>query len=343
MMQTKIMPTGWAGNCRFIPEHEPNTAEWLLERRNGIGASDTPTILGFNKYSSAYDLWEEKCAKRSIDTSDPSPQATWGHRMEKYIRCDVAEELDRVVQEVGGVASEEFPWLRYSPDGVFADDGALLEIKTTSPYLAHEWADGQVADRAEIQVQAGMAVTGAPYAIVAVVIDRGPLQLRRVERDDDVLIPLIIEKTREFWQLVQDDTPPELDGSASITAALIERFPDHYDPPAVDTDGVAEQLAAEYREADELEKAAKSRKNAASNKLRELIGPASGIESPDGRMIARFKAGRVNEAKLREDYPQIYDEYQISVTKLDTTRMKAEEPDAYTACQHQSIHLPKGA
>lgn len=341
-MNVNILPNGWAGHCDFAEQYPANTAEWLAERRNGVGASEVSTILGFNKYSSPYDLWEEKTGRRAIDTSSPSPQATWGHRMEPHIRCDVAEELGRPVQEIGGVVSLDHPWLRCSPDGVFADDGALLEIKTTSPYLAHEWADGQVADHAELQVQQQLAVTGAPYAIVAVVIDRGPLQLRRVDRDDEVLIPLIVEKTREFWQLVQDDTPPALDGSASITAALIERFPDHFDPPAVDADGVAEQLAADYREADELEKAAKARKNAASNKLRELIGPASGIESPDGRMIAKFKAGRINEAKLREEYPQIYDEYQVAVTKLDTTRMKAEEPDAYTACQHQSIFLPKG-
>lgn len=336
------LPDSWKKHCQFADQFPDNSAEWLTVRRRGVGASDVSKILGFSQYASAFDLWEEKTGRRGIDTSDPSPQATWGHRMEPFIAEDVAVQLGRPLANIGAVVSFDYPWLRCAPDRVFTDDGALLEIKTASPFARHDWTNGQVSDHAELQVQQQLLVTGAPYAIVAAVIDRGPTIITRVERDDEVLIPLIIEQTRKFWEQVENDTPPELDGSPSITAALIERFPDHYDPPAIDADGVAEQLAAEYREAAELEKAAKERKNAASNKLRQLIGSTSGIETTDGRMIARFKGGRINETKLREDHPQLYDEYQIGASKLDTANLKKNEPDVFAQCQYTSIFLPKG-
>lgn len=338
MVQSSL-PEVWRDHCAPAPQHPAGSIDWLQERRNGIGASEVSTILGFNPYSSAVDLWEDKTGRRPVDTTPPSPQAVWGHRMEPYIRQDTAVELDCEIHECGSLVSTEWPWLRYSPDGYFTD-GGLFEAKTTGFFQRDEWADGQTADHAELQVQAGMAVTGARYAIVAAVIDRGPLQIRRVERDDDVLIPLIVEQTRQFWQYVVDDVQPPLDGSEATTRVLIDRYPEH-DGDAVDDTGAAAEWADRYRQAALAEKTAATAKREAANNLRELIGDASRLTLPDGSLVASLRAGRVDEKRLAEEHPDLAATYTTVRHVLDTTRLKADHPDIYKAMQSTAIAVPK--
>ena len=35
--------------------------EWLDWRKNGIGASDVPVLMGSNKWKTILDLWNDKC------------------------------------------------------------------------------------------------------------------------------------------------------------------------------------------------------------------------------------------------------------------------------------------
>lgn len=337
------IPIPWREHCTPAPDHPANTAQWLLERRNGVGASEISTILGFNPYSSPVDLWEDKTGRRPVDTSAPSPQAVWGHRMEPYIRQDASADTGRDIATCGSLVSARWPWLRYSPDGYFTDDGALFEAKSTGFFQRDEWADGQTADHAELQVQAGMAVTGAEYAIVAVVIDRGGLELRRVERDDEVLIPLIVAETERFWQYVTDDVQPPIDGSKVTTQLLMDRYPTHTARDAVDDTGAASHWRDVYRSADADEKAAATRKREAANNLRELIGSASRITTPGGEVIAGLKAGRVDEKRLATEHPDIAAIYTRDRPAINTTRLKVDHPDIYRAMQFTSIAVPKGA
>ncbi|MCD2263264.1 YqaJ viral recombinase family protein [Dietzia aurantiaca] len=337
-IQTGI-PEAWRAHCAPVPEHKNGSAEWLLERRHGVGASEISTILGFNQYSSTVDLWEDKTGRRPVDTTPPSPQAVWGHRMEPYIRLDAEEETGWAIGTCGSVVSTEWPWLRYSPDGFF-DDGGLFEAKTTGFFQRDEWADGQTADHAELQVQAGMAVTGAKYAIVAAVIDRGPLQLRKVERDDDVLIPLIVDRTREFWQHVIDDIQPPLDGSEATTRLLTDRYPDH-NGDVVDDTGTAAEWAAKYRAASVAEKEAERAKREAANNLRELIGSATRLTAVDGDVVAGLRGGKVDEKRLVAEHPDLAAQYTTDMPVIDTARLKADHPDIYKAMQFTSIAVPK--
>lgn len=330
-------------DCEPVPFHEPNSTRWKLERRNGVGASEISVILGFNKYQSAYELWLEKTGRMPLQNDDPSPQATWGHRMEPFLRDDTAESTGREIAQIVGMQSTKYPWLRCSPDGVFTDDGAIFEAKTTGVFQASEWSRGQVADHAELQVQTVMAVTGAPYAIVAVVIDRGELRLRRVERDDDELIPLIIEASREFWQHVIDDTEPPLDGSDSTRDALVASFPDHSADDVVDVDGAALAFVHEYQQGAELEKAGKAQKAAASNKLRHLIGSSSRIVNDEGKPLAQIKRGQLSAAKFAKENPELAEKLTITTTKLDTDRLALDHPELFTKYQTTSIYIPKGA
>lgn len=335
------IPTQWREHCAPAPDHPANTPDWLLERRNGIGASEISTILGFNRYSSPIDLWEEKTGRRPINTAAPSPQAVWGHRMEPFIRTDTAAELGRDIATCGSLVSTRWPWLRCSPDGLFPDDAALFEAKSTGVFQRDEWAGGQTADHAELQVQTAMAVTGAKYAIVAVVIDRGGLELRTVERDDDVLIPLIVDETEKFWQYVIDDVQPPIDSSEATHRLLVDRYWPYEDSDVVDDTGAAARWVAAYRQADADEKDAKNRKRLAANNLREMHGRHRRIVTPDGTVVSSLKPGRVDEKRLAAERPDIVASYTALKPAIDTTRLKIDHPDIYKAMQFTSIAVAK--
>ena len=69
--------------------------EWLRLRRTGIGASDSPAILGASPWSSGLAVYAEK-----IDTDAPieeeSERLMWGHILEPVI-------LERFVKVTGNV------------------------------------------------------------------------------------------------------------------------------------------------------------------------------------------------------------------------------------------------
>ncbi len=68
-----------------------------------------------------------------------------------------------------------------------------------------------------------MAVTGYRGAYIAVLIGGNTFRWRFVERDEE-LIAMLIKLESDFWQHVQNNTPPPLDGSEASTKFLADKF-----------------------------------------------------------------------------------------------------------------------
>lgn len=63
-------------------------AEWLIERRKGIGGSDASAILGLNPYKTNVQLWEEKTGRRSEDESISNLACVkYGKAAEQHLRA----------------------------------------------------------------------------------------------------------------------------------------------------------------------------------------------------------------------------------------------------------------
>lgn len=335
------LPASWAGHCEPLPYTEPNSLEWLEARREGVGASDVSTILGFNPYQSAIDLWQDKRGEIPLSLDPPSPQAKWGHRLEPFIRADAEADHGVTITKPGSVVSTRWPWLRASVDGAM-EDGTPFEAKSTSPWLRDQWEGDQTADHAALQVQTVMAVTGAQRALVAVVIDRGEPEYRWVDRDDR-LITMIVDATERFWQHVVDGTMPPVEGTEACRNAIIGLYPEHDDTAVIDTDGQAAAAAAEYRSAAADEKAAAARKLLAGNKLRALIAGGRRVTSEDGTVLAGLKGGQIDTKTLATEAPDIAAAVTVTetVTRIDTKALKRDHPDAYARFQRTSINVPK--
>lgn len=104
-----------------------NTDEWLEWRRNGIGASDAPIIMGVSKFKTANELWNEKTSNE-VKKNEDSFITEKGHKLEKIARQKY--ELQTFMDWKPELAEHrDYPFLRASLDGLNAKYNAFWECK----------------------------------------------------------------------------------------------------------------------------------------------------------------------------------------------------------------------
>ncbi|WAA19766.1 RecE-like exonuclease [Mycobacterium phage Shweta] len=329
----------WAEHAE-LAGHYTDRDEWLELRRTGIGSSDCSAVLGMGKYGSPFSVWADKTGKsRPVDETEAM---MWGTLLEPVIRSELARRLGVEIVECPTLRSLVRPWQLYNPDGLILSENALVEIKNASAWLAHDW-DDQVPDHAELQVQHGMAVTGADGAYVAGLVGGNRLRWEYIPRDDE-LIDTINAAEQHLWDTyIVPDVAPPIDGSDATAEAIAARWPRRHEAvDVVDGDQVAEVEAAvaDYRAALDAEKAAKADKARAVNVLTDMLRGADALADAGGRKLLALKRGQFREKAFREeqdDGPWLH-----KVEVIDRNRLKADDPDLYRQYQSTSIYIPKG-
>ena len=128
-----------------------------------------------------------------------------------------------------------------------------------------------------------------------------------VERNDDD-IKAIIEAEADFWHLVETNTPPPVDGSASCAAALSAQYKGG-DPNLTillpsDADGVIKSLESDKAIMESLKKQITEKEN----RLKVILGNAEEGSTDHYRVLWKSQAGRssVPLAKIKKNAPDIY-------------------------------------
>lgn len=310
---------------------EPNRLDWLAMRRTGLGSSDVSALVGMNKYTSPYELWEDKTGRLPL-VDEQSEAAEMGTLLEPVVRDRFARVHDLTVRQVGMLRSTQWPWMLANPDGL-CSDGYGYEGKTCSLWKAHDWGTADeplVPDHAELQAQWGMAVTGLPGWWVAVLIGGQRNVYRLVERDEQIIADLVTLSHRFWHEHVLADVEPAVDGSQAVTDLLIGRH-------RVATPGTTVEITAEERDAlvterEKLaaaERAAKTDHEALKNRVRAQLGDAEELVC-DGRAVFTWKhTEKFAAARFAKAHPEKATAYLKPVTVVDTERLAAEEPDLY--------------
>ncbi len=319
--------------------------EWLLQRREGIGASECAPILGMSTFDgdTAFSVWLDKTGQIPLDTGD-NEAMFWGRELEPKILDVAARRLNVPLQHCAGLESIERPWQRASLDGVLAIDDMFIpiEAKNMSQYRATEWSNDQVPDGAELQVQHQLSVTGAPYGIVAGLIGGNRLVTRTVERDD-VLIEHINREEEALWNHVLACTEPPIVARDSVTAIVGAAGTAANDVLRLsEADTVkAMSWATQYEEAREKEKAAAEEKAAARNNLVWMAHGHTVIEDADGTEIVRLQRGGFAPKRFETECPDDAALYLKKVEVIDAQAVRSELPDLYRRYQSVSIRVPK--
>lgn len=283
---------------------------WLDYRKHGIGGSDAPAVLGMSKYATPYTVWLDKTGRTAPKDLSEVESVYWGTQLEDVVAQEYAKRHpDTHVRRANCVfESVERPWQFATVDRTLrTPDGkrGILEIKTCGARRAHDWDDG-MPDYYIAQPTHYLAVTGYDFFDVAVLIGGQEYREYHYGKDLDDIYALN-EREAAFWEeYVVKDVPPMLTGLDCDTQAIREQYPTDdgeylemldSDLPDVASCIAKRELAKMYeREAREIE-----------NQLKQIIGGAKGIVTPNRRITwVRSTYTAFDRKALQEQEPEVY-------------------------------------
>lgn len=326
MTAVELLPADLAG---------PDNPDWHKLRREGVTASEIAAVLGISPWDSPFSLYWQKL--NGWTTPDNDAMAT-GRRVEPVVAdwwTDTQDPLQNLaVVRAGLYAHPDRPWQLATPDRLIcracpACDGIGLEswdlgrcehcqgtMRATRPAAVLEckwtgswdgWGDEGTDDipvyyRAQVLWQ--VDVLGVDEWCLAVLGPGGfrAYAGRRDERD----LAVMREAGRRFIDRLAAGDPPDVDEHSATLATVKRLHPDLVDEQAE----ISPTTAAGYRRARALKAAAARLCDRFEARLRTEMGAAR-VAVHDGTKLATRS---------------IFD-----VARLDTTRLRAEQPDVAAA------------
>jgi len=127
-------------HLKSFPQFEQKSKEWLIQRRERIGGSESAACLGLNHYEPQYNFIRKKIRYEPFPTTKI---IWWGNATEDVAR-ELYEYLYNVqVEEYGSLPHETYNFIAASPDGIVGRYkrngknltdmcGRMVEIKSVS-------------------------------------------------------------------------------------------------------------------------------------------------------------------------------------------------------------------
>jgi putative phage-type endonuclease len=299
--------------------------EWLAWRRQGIGGSDAPILMGLNQYRGALSLYVDKM-DRGLDPSEPNEAAYWGSTLEDMVAQEFGRRtgLDVRRPPTFNMRHPVHTFMQGTPDRfVYRTSGddepiGILELKTCTLRKEWDW-DPDPPPAAVCQLRHYLAVAGMELGWLACLIG-GQRYIHHEVRRDPAFEAEMIAKEEAFWYHVTNDIPPEPDGRDSTTAIINQRYQD-VDPQTFVDLGVEEDYRAAVEEVVRLSRNIredKVRLEAVKNQLKLALG-SSEVGTLDGSPVVSWKGGTreiLDARALRREAPGIAEQY----TRVVNTR-----------------------
>jgi len=284
--------------------------EWLECRREGLGGSDAAAACSVSRWRSQLELWMEK--KGYSELRQQTDATYWGSIMEPIIREEFSKRTGMVVKQVNCILQHpNYDFMLANLDGLVDDPErgvGIFEAKTANAYTADAWEE-EVPDEYLMQLHHYFAVTGLRFAYCAVLIGGNTFKYKLIERDESI-INMLVALELKFWQSVQQNNPPVLNGSKACSQLLNKLYPSSMEKDLIQLPEEAKDLISQYEAASNDEKAAADRKEEAANKLKAMIG------DNDGGVIDNYKvtwmtieSDRFDTKQLKAELPEIYEKY----------------------------------
>lgn len=181
--------------------------DWKKWRSEGLGASDSPAIMGVSPWKTRYQLWEEKAG-----LVVPDDQGNWatkrGNELEPKARAHY-ELTYGIEMPIAFVEHKTYPFIRASLDGYNEAQSIVLEIKCPGKDDHDLAKQGKVPEKYYPQLQHQLLASGAAkvhYYSFDEVSAHLVEVLPNAEYCQKLLNELII-----FWGMVQTKQAPELE------------------------------------------------------------------------------------------------------------------------------------
>jgi len=162
-----------------------------------------------------------------------------------------------------------------------------------------------------LQLQNYLSVTGYNGAYIAALIGGNSFQWKYIERDEE-LISMLIRYERDFWAHVEDDVPPDMDGSDACVKFLNRRYPNSVASSKIQLPDSAAGLILQYNETSEQLDKLTEQKQKAANMLKQMLGEHETGTIGDSFVKWQTVTQERFSAKLLEaEQPEIYAKYTV--------------------------------
>lgn len=302
-------------------------ADWLEERKHGIGSSEVGTLLGLNKYETPYQLWARK-----LGMLEPEPEneaMLMGHLLEDAVAQRWALETGRQIIKASAdewiYYNPEKPYFRASPDRIYwnAEDKQneqnkrVLECKTTVLDIDKD----SIPQTWFCQVQWLMYCTGYRNASLAWInLGKREFGYKDISYDAD-FCQWLASEAEKFWQCLQTATEPELKNVKDT----VMRFPKEISGktiPATDIISVGTEeltILNAYQELQQLKSnigELETRKTELEDAIKMHMQDAEAVTvdvNGQARNIITWKAAKdsvkFDSTAFKRDHGDLYDQY----------------------------------
>ena len=308
----------------------------------------TGTIVGVNKYKSAFALWAEKTGM--VTNKFQGNAATqWGNDLELVVAQTYARDhkkavvawpvmmrskrwnfmlanLDFLIVEpttefpVGVVTSTE-----REPEGI----KAILEIKTSGIVgrgSAEAWANDGVPIGYELQGCHYSVVTGIERVVFAALVAGEGLVVRGRKYDEDDVNDLVNEELR-FWDYVANRVAPPPDGSEQTRKAIQQIYPSSVATKSYEAGSEEAVVFRQYQDAKRIADEAEAKASALRAQLELAIGDAE-VMTYKGKPLFTYKVTSPKPAfdtkKFEAENPELFEKYLAPRSGFRVLRMGKE-------------------
>lgn len=189
--------------------------KWLEWRKQGIGSSDVPAIMGVSPWKTAFQLWEEKISDVIGEDDSNSFIKRKGNEFEPRIRA-LYESTVNVSFTPALVQMEEYSFMRSSLDGRSPDGKVIIEIKLLGRKDWESTKNGKIPEKYWPQVQEQLLVSAADECRFLGYLDddKGMMLLENLAvvtvKPDEKYQGEMLLRCIDFWACVEKRKRPEL-------------------------------------------------------------------------------------------------------------------------------------
>jgi putative phage-type endonuclease len=275
----ELLPAGRSGH------DEP---EWLaLRRHTGAGwsitASEIPSVMGLDPYTSPFSLWWQK--KQGWRTEDNNDMMIGRVLEAGVLSLWERAHPDFITAPVGLLAHPQRRWQMATPDmlaryvdrdhnGAGVSCGQVVTVQAkTAARVSDEWGPtgtDEVPVNYRAQVLWEIDVQGATHGYLAVLfLQDKQFRWYLIDRDERDL-RIMLARAERFRASLDADEPPDLDTHSSTLPTVRKLYADQLIDEAVE---IAPSLADAYRRGLVLARRLRALNARTESRLRTLMGP----------------------------------------------------------------------
>lgn len=259
------------------------------QRRFGIGASDSPIIMGYSNYKTPYELYCEKIGLIEAD-DEVTEQQYWGNALEPLIIKRFAEENNVDITFPDTVYHPKYNFIFANLDGYIASENAVVEAKSVNSYQRKEW-DMQLRDGIPmsylIQIAKQCLIMNASRGYCAVLIGGMEYKQFVYERDKE-LEEIIIQADIDFWDCVQNKREPQFIRTSDYRLKYPTPSPDKIANSTFKTEHALQSLINYKAQSKELEEKEEFQKM----QIMSQMGDAEYLMGHHGELLVTWKANK---------------------------------------------------